>query len=173
MDLKEEILREHSKNQANYIAKWALEKHINFDALMQMFLSNSPILTQRSSYALSKCFDEAPNCIAPYIKELIDFLKKDSHIAVRRNILRFFDSYEIPQEYEGEILNYCFRYLLDKKELPAVKSYALTISAKLCKKYPDLINELKLIVEDHLGFAYPSFKVRVRRVFPGLLRTIR
>lgn len=168
MDLKEEILREHSKNQAYYIAKWALEKQSNFDALMQMFLSNTPVLTQRSAYALSKCFDINPNCIAPYVKQLIAFLKEETHIAVRRNVIRFFDSYTIPEDCEGELLDYCFLYLQNKKELPAVKAYALTISAKLCKKYPDLKNELILIVEDQLEYSSPSFRVRVRRVFGEL-----
>lgn len=169
MNLQEEILREHSKKQAENIAFWAMEEPHNFIELIELFFSNQKVLTQRAGYALSKCSDVNPKCMEAYLPRFLAFMNHGIHSSVKRNALRVFElTNEIPEELEGELLDNCFKYLQNSHEEIAVKALSLTIAGKLCEKYPDLKNELKLVVEDQIEYSNPSFKVRVKRIFASL-----
>jgi len=97
-------------------------------------------------------------------KKLVSNLKKPNlHDAVKRNTVRMLQSVSIPEKYEGEIMEICFKYIESPKEAVAVKAFSLAILEKLAKKYPEIIPEVKLLIEDQMPHQTAAFKTRSKK----------
>lgn len=165
MNLAEEILKEHSKPHALKIAAYACSSAKNFKELMKCFMSNEYRLAQRAAWSVSWAARERPEMITPYIKDLVAVLeKKDVPDAVIRNSLRVMEDIDIPEEHHGVVVNTCFNFL-EKPEYPlAIKAYSMTIISKLSKYYPEIKQELRLIIEENWEHAMPAFKARGKKI---------
>jgi hypothetical protein len=53
-------------------------------------------------------------------------------------------------------------------EAVAVKAFSLTVLGKLAKIYPDIMPELKLLIEDQLPNQTAAFKVRAKQILKTL-----
>jgi hypothetical protein len=62
----------------------------------------------------------------------------------------------------------CFRYVESPTEAVAIKAFALTILGKLAKKYPEIIAEIKLLIEDQLPHQSAAFKTRAKKLLKQL-----
>lgn len=160
MNIKEEILREHSKNQAQKVAAYIGKDKKRFSELMRLFLSENYRITQRSAWALSFCVDNCPDLFNPYIEEIVLNLKKDVSVAIRRNTVRILQKVDIPDEFLGITADACFHLLASKAEPIAVKAFSMTVLANICVRVPDLKHELKILIEDQLPYGSTGFKNR-------------
>ncbi len=173
MNIRTQLLVAHSKQNATYISNYIGNDNAKFSELMKLFLSNEYRVTQRAAYSLGISIDNFPTLIDPYIEVLIHNLDVDNlHVAVLRNTLRILQNIEIPIALEGKITNKCFDYLTSKDEPKAVKVFAMTIIANMAIKYPDLKNELKIIVEGLMEFGSPGILSRGKRTLLALEKII-
>ncbi len=165
MDLREEILKEHSKKQTNKIIKWVGNNQQKFDELVSLFLKGEYRVTQRAGWPLSYIAIEHPQLISKHLKKLLlNLKKKDLHNAVIRNTLRLLQFIKIPKALEGLAAEICFQLLNDKKQPVAVHVFAMSVIGNLCKNYPELKQELKLSIEAQLPYATTGYKARSRMV---------
>ena len=169
MNLREEILNEHSKAQCTKIVKWVGNSQQRFDELFYLFLNDEYRVVQRSAWPVSYCVDEYPELICKHWKKLMDNLKKPNlHDAVKRNSIRLMQAIELPEVYHGEIMDMCFTYLESPKESLAVKVFSMSVLGNLTKYYPEIKTELKLIIEDQLPHQSAGFKSRAKQVLKQL-----
>ncbi|MEQ6118433.1 hypothetical protein [Reichenbachiella sp. MALMAid0571] len=168
MNIQEQLLVEHSKANALYIAKYIGNDQGKFTELVDLFLGDDYRITQRAGHALSTAFDAYPELIEPHIDKIITNLQNDVNDAVKRNTLRVLQNKTIPEAQEGFLATKCFDYLLSSKEPVAIKVFAMTVLANLCVKYPDLKNELKTIVEDLMQSGTPGIISRGTSVLKKL-----
>lgn len=166
MNMRNEILKEHSRKQAEYIAQYALRSKENFDELFGYFTGDNVLLAQRASYALMVCTDERPGIILPYLGKLLKNLeRKDLHDAVKRNSMRVLQYIDIPARYRGRVAEAAFGFLADKKEPVAIRVFAMTVISNLSRVYPELGRELVLMIENELiegataGFKSRAYKI--------------
>ena len=158
MKLREEILKEHSKAQCTKIVNWVGINQQRFDELFTLFLQDEYRVTQRASWPLSYCVSANPVFINKQWKSLINNLKKpDLH-----------NDIEIPEKYQGEIMNICFTYLESPTEALAVKAFSMTVLANLAKLYPEIKTELRLLIEDQYPNQTAGFKSRAKKVLKQL-----
>lgn len=163
MDLKAAILKEHSKKQCERIVNYIGDDKLRFAQLMQLFFSGEYRVTQRAAWPISYCVQYHPSLINPYFKKLLLFVKRtDVHPAVERNILRLLQDAHIPVRWEGGVMDICFRYIADPAAASAPKAFALGVLKKLSKKYPDILPEIKVIVDERWDSETPAFKARAR-----------
>ena len=66
---------------------------------------------------------------------------------VKRNTLRTFQFNSIPEEVEGEFFDILLIYLTSLSEAVAIKAFSMTVARKICKKHPELAQELIPIIE--------------------------
>ena len=169
MKLREEILKEHSKAQCTKIVNWVGINQQRFDELFTLFLQDEYRVTQRASWPLSYCVSANPVFINKQWKSLINNLKKpDLHNAIKRNTIRLLQDIEIPEKYQGEIMNICFTYLESPTEALAVKAFSMTVLANLAKLYPEIKTELRLLIEDQYPNQTAGFKSRAKKVLKQL-----
>jgi len=76
MNLREEILQEHSKAQCNKIVNWIGDSQKRFDELFGLFLNDEYRVTQRAAWPLSYSVAAHPEFIKKNFSKLINNLKK-------------------------------------------------------------------------------------------------
>src|SRR5688572_12361732 len=149
MNLKEEILKEHSKTQCNKIVNWIGDSQKRFDELFELFLNGEYRVTQRASWPLSYSVIAHPEFIKKNFSKLINNLKKHGlHNAIKRNSIRLLQHVSIPKKFHGEIMNLCFRYVESPAEPVAIKAFSLTVLSNLSKQYPEILPEVKLLIRE-------------------------
>jgi hypothetical protein len=114
---------------------------------------------------LSYCVRRHPELIRPYFKPLLDHLAKGGlHVAVIRNALRLLQDVAIPEKYHGRVMSACFDFIQSPDTAIAVKAFSLTVLEHLAKDYPDILPELKLIIEEQWDQSTPAFRSRARKI---------
>lgn len=170
MDIKKELLKEHSKRQTTKIVNYIGNSPVRFKVLVKNFLDGPYRVTQRAAWPLSYCVQEHPNLINPHLKSILKMLdKKDAHVAVKRNIMRLLQDIEIPRQLYGILTDKCFM-LMDPKETIAVRVFSMSVLAKIAKQEPDLKKELRIVIEDQLPYASAGFLSRAKKVLREINR---
>ncbi len=96
---------------------------------------------------------------------LIKNLRKPGlHDSIKRNTVRLLQHIDIPAKQEGLIMEICFKYVEFPSESVAVKAFSLTILGKLAKKYPEIIPELKLIIDGQINHQSAAFISRAKKI---------
>lgn len=165
MDLRNQILSEHTKANCQLIVEWVGNDPARFDELFNLFLHDEYRVTQRAAWPMSYCAIAHPSLMKKNMGKLIRNLQKpDIHDSIKRNTLRLLQSADIPLKYEGIIMNTCFEYIENPKEAVAIKAFSLTILGRLAKKYPEIISEIKLLIEDQAPVQTAAFTSRAKKV---------
>jgi hypothetical protein len=171
MDLRHELLKDEmqSKRMAMRVADLACFSEDAFRELMDCFLAPDYRLSQRAAYSLGIAARERPELIAPYVNILVEQLRRtDVHDAVLRNSARILEEIDIPENFHGELLDTCFGLVQDRQIPIAVRAYSLTILYKLSKIYPEIRNELRVVIEENMPFEKPAFISRGRKILAKL-----
>jgi hypothetical protein len=169
MNLREEILKEHSRRQCLKIAGWIGNDKKRFAKLVDIFLHDEYRVVQRSALIVSYVADKHPGLIARNIHLLVNRLyDKEIHIAVKRNVIRVLQFIPVPQDLEAKVMNLCFGYLSDPNEAIAVRVFSMSVLANLAKQYPDIKNELEAVIKSQFKESSGGLKVRARNVLKEL-----
>ena len=169
MDIREALLREHSKSQCNKIVDYIGSDKKKFAELMRLFFGNEYRVTQRAAWPLSYCVQRHPELLTPYFDRLLNFLQMPGmHNAVTRNITRLLQGVKIPKKYHGRIMTICFNFISDINTPVAVKAFSLTILDNFLKGYPEIAPELKLTIEERWENETPAFRSRARKILRKL-----
>ncbi len=151
MNLREEILKEHSKAQCNKIVEWIGSSQKRFNELFHLFLQDEYRVVQRASWPVSNCVIAHPNLIINNLERLTNNLRKPNlHNSVKRNSIRLLQYVDIPEQFQGEIMEICFGYVASPIEPVAVKAFSITVLGNLAKQYPEIIPEIKVLIEEQL-----------------------
>ena len=171
MELKKQILKEHSKEQCNKIVNWVGSDKKKFNALFQLFLHSEYRVTQRAAWPLNYCVIAHPHFMEHNYEELLVNLNKPNlHDSIKRNTVRLLQAVNIPEKNEGVVMEICFKYLESPDEAVAIKAFSLSVLGRLAKKYPEIVPEIKLIIEEQLPHQSAAFKSRAKnfmKAFPS------
>lgn len=170
MDIKAELLREHSKPQAMKIVNYIGSDQSRFDELMELFLKGEYRVTQRAAWVLRFCAEEEPQLIIPHLKAMVDNLENPLHDSNKRNTIKVLTFVDIPEKLLGKLADICFDFLASPKEAIAIRVFSMQLLFKICQREPDLANELKLLIEDHYPHGSAGFKSSGRKILKGIAK---
>lgn len=171
MNIREELLRQqiHFKKHSIAITEFAASSDKNFKDLIDCFLSKDIRVAQRAAWSVSWAAEKYPEMVQPYIGVLVDQLKrKDVHNAVIRNSLRILEDVIIPEKFHGEVMDACFQFLQNRETAIAIKAFALTVLFNLSKIYPDIKNELRIIIEENMEYETAAYRSRGKKILTQL-----
>ena len=171
MNIRDALLKEeiHTKVQALAIAHHSCASDTNFNELMACFLSNDHRVAQRAARSVSWTSKEKPEMVLPYIGVLVQQMqRKDVHPAIVRNSLRILEKISIPEAFHGEVMDTCFSFVESPQTPIAIKAFALTTLFNLSKIYPEIKQELILIIENQIDNGSPAFKSRAKKILQQL-----
>ena len=165
MDICQPLRAEYSKRQTMAIVEFIGDDARRFAELMKVFFAGEYRLTQRAAWPMNYCAELHPQLIQPYLPKLLDCLQqKGAHDAVKRNIVRLLQYVEIPKKLRAKVYSHCVDLVDDPHEPIAVRVFAVTVAARIAKAEPALLNELQLIVRQHLPHTTIAFQKRARAV---------
>jgi hypothetical protein len=169
MDLRTELLREHSLRQRNKIIKYIGSDKKRFSELISLLLAGPYRITQRAAWPLSEIAINHPDLVYPHMNSLLKFAgKSDVHDAVKRNVVRLLQFIDIPRKFHGKVADLCFNFLSDKKQPVAVRVFSMTVLGNLAKNLPELGKEIAIIVNEQLPYSSAGFISRARRVLKAI-----
>lgn len=164
LSLKKLLEDSNSRSMCDSVLAWIGNSPKRFAELMDYVNGPDKLLQQRAAYPMSYAIENNPELIKPHYKTLLDLVKQDKpHAAIRRNILRALEYVDVPKKWQGLVMDTCFRFITDPKEKPAVKASCITVLGKLARKFPEILPEIKLIVEENWDHESAAFRARAKR----------
>lgn len=166
MNIEHELLAEHSKKQTAKVVEYVGDDAARFAELVRLFVGPVYRVSQRAAWAVSNCIERHPQLVKPHFKTLFEQLERDdSHVAVRRNVVRLLQFVEIPKRYEGRVFDVCYNLFENVAEPIAVRCFAMTVAVNIARDSPDLMAELKTVAANQPEKMSAGFRSRVRRHF--------
>lgn len=141
-ELKDALLREHSRKNSMSVVRMIEKDSSLLPILVEYLCGDEKLLVQRSATTANHYFERHPDKFHDYFKAFMDAAKKHLHPSVLRNFLRLLDIGEIPEEYEGMVLEMAYKNLLSERQPAAIRVFSLRAIVKLCEKHPSLTPEL-------------------------------
>lgn len=167
MNLREELLREHSKKQTIRIVDYVGDDKERFAELMNLFLTDVYRIGQRAAWPVSYCGSAHPELITPYIKKMLKNLNNPVHDSVKRNTVRVLQNFHIPKALQGLAVKQCMR-LVEGNEPIAIKVFSITLLGNIAKEHPELKHELKILIETQIPYASAGFLSRATKILKSL-----
>jgi hypothetical protein len=174
MNIREELLSDQtqSKALALRVRDFACASEENFGMLMECFVASDYTLAKRAAWSVRWAAESRPELIYPYINLLVGQLNRgEVHDAVIRNSLKILENVIIPEEFHGEVMDACFGFIQDRKSPIAVKAFSLSILFNLSKIYPEIRNELGIIIEENMEFETAAYRSRGAKILAFFKRT--
>ena len=150
MQLREELLSEHSKAKAIEISAYIGNDPERFKELVDLLIDGDVKMVQRASYAMSHCTDRFPWLAQPHLPRLIAFAKSPPHVSGKRNVTRLLQDCAMDEEVEGLAYELCWELARSPKEDIAVRACSLTVLGRIAMKYPELRTEVLGVAKDFM-----------------------
>ena len=171
MNLEKELSKKQSLARSNRILKYIGSDELRFKELVKLFFKGEYRMTQHAAWPMSYCIRNHPFLARPYLKKFVDCLSdRHSHPASRRNIVRLFQFVEIPKRLQGKLMNICFQFISSPDEAIAVKAFSLRVLENLSTIYPEILFELKSIIEARWVYESPAFRSRAKKILQKVER---
>ncbi len=148
-----------SVEMANQMAHYLSKNQTEIKSLLKGLTSKDIEKTKKAAWCLGKLGEVCPQGLEKHQSELLRILMdKSLHDAVYRNIFRVF-CFQIPTENnEGKFINLAISYFEDATNASAIRAFALKGLTPVLKKHPELIQEVKSIIEWSWDSASPGLK---------------
>ena len=164
MDLEKEILAVRSKEQVVKLVRWVGNDKMRFRQLMEYIFHGEAQLAKKSAWIIGHCAELHPALVSPWIQAIIKALRKRGvHDAVKRNMVRILQFTDIPRGLQGSVANLCFEFISSFEEPIAVRTFSMTVLAKIAWEEPMLWKEFEIVVRQMLPYATPAFRARAKK----------
>ena len=138
---------EASRANTDYIANWAGSNAERIADLVDIALNTDGQTAARALWALEKVAAAHHNILLPHISAIVAFLPRFTISGMRRIACKILMLTDVPQDFDGTIIDFCFRMLETPNEPIGVKANCLSLIANRLSDYPELKPELKAIVD--------------------------
>lgn len=117
-------------------------------------------VTRNALWSLTKATDEELASLHPMLHELIDKALNEENSSVRRLSMNIIVRLEMKEDdLRTDFLDFCLDHMQNPDEYPGIQSLCLKLAYKMCQFYPELMGELKRILES-MDMAYYSPALR-------------
>ncbi|WP_215224293.1 hypothetical protein [Echinicola shivajiensis] len=169
MDVLLHLQEGYSKTRSMEVVKYVGDDKDRFAHLFDVFVKSSYRISQRAAHPIALIVERNPVLLLPYYTEVIDLLKRsDVHDAVKRNIFRMLQNQDVPMKFEGEILDLAFAFLVDNKQPIAIRVFSMQVVFNLSVKYPEIKEELRIVLEDMLPYGSAGIRNRAKKILSKL-----
>lgn len=138
----------HNRRNTDLILAAINEDPSRMDELLELFFSKEKMICQRASWPIGNLGEKHPELLIPHFPALFKALENPLHDSVVRNIVRTWKEMDIPEEYEGEVFEKCFDYILSPKNAIAIRAFSVHTCTNIAHKYPELAEELIPVLEE-------------------------
>ena len=161
--LKENNSDINRKAWTNYI----LSNNIKLQDLIKLIHEDYPIAI-RFSWMLGDIAEQKPEAITTVVSYLFINREKIKIPNFNRLLTKMFYLVDIPKEIEGDAIDFMFKELMNPASIISTKRFAALALNKYCYQYPELKNELNIILQDQLGKSSASFDKLAKNIIENI-----
>ena len=123
-------------------------------------------------WGLTKANREELSQLQVILNELIDQAMQTENSSVRRLSLNIVERLEMSEDdLRTDFLDFCFEHMIDVEEFPGIQSVCMKLAFRMCKFYPELMDELKRTLEAmEIDYYKPAVKGVRSRILSGRLK---
>ena len=120
-------------------------------------------------WGLTKASDNELSELQLLMNELIDQAMKTENPSVRRLTLNVIERLKMKEEeLRTDFLDFCLEHLLNVEEFPGIQAVCAKLAFRMCKFYPELIDELMRTLEGmEIEYYKPAVKSIRNRILTG------
>lgn len=97
-----------------------------------------------------------PDLVKKQLPHIIKLLKQPNlHTGTIRSSIRLFQDLDLPEKYCAELFDICLAYAKSGMMPHGVRAFSINVLGLLCKKYPDLSQEVLLVMNELESFPQP------------------
>ena len=181
MNLRTELLREHSARHTQRLADYACSHPTALAELLQLFWYGEARERQLAADVLGWVGQRRPKWLVPHLPGLLAAAQPvpTPPPAVRRAVARLLQFVPVPEEWQALAFDTCLGMLRAPREPVAIRAYALTAAARLAGPYAELAAEVVATIENTLNTndsaalrsraarELPKLRLIGREVLPG------
>ena len=129
-------------------------------------------VTRSALWGLTKAGKEELSQLQVILNEFIDQAMRTDNSSVRRLSLNIVERLEMSEEdLRTDFLDFCFEHMIDVEEFPGIQSVCMKLAYRMCKFYPELMEELKRTLEAmEIDYYNPAVKCARSRILSGKLK---
>ena len=120
-------------------------------------------------WGLTKASDMELSELQLLMNELIDLAMKTENPSVRRLTLNVIERLKMKEEeLRTDFLDFCLEHLLNVEEFPGIQAVCAKLAFRMCKFYPELMDELIRTLEGmEIEYYKPAVKSIRNRILTG------
>jgi len=122
-------------------------------------------------WGLTKASKDELSQLQVIFNEIIDQAMQTENSSVRRLSLNVIERLEMNEDdLRTDFLDFCFEHMMDVDEFPGIQSVCMKLAVRMCKFYPELMDELKRTLEAmEIDYYKPAVKGVRNRILSGKL----
>ena len=138
----------------------------------QYAFSQDYLVARSALWGLTKASKEELSQLQVILNELINQAMQTENSSVRRLSLNIVERLEMKEDdLRTDFLDFCFDHMIDVEEFPGIQSVCMKLAYRMCKVYPELMDELKRTLEAmEIDFYKPAVKCVRSRILSGKLK---
>lgn len=151
------ISKENSKANAEFVGEILNRKPYLVEEVWKIFFELREPESRRAAWIIDKASEKNPEWILSHLPQLIELFPFFRHDAYKRHSLRMISRIHIPPEFDPDLVNFCFDWLLSPKEAVAVKFHCMNILYDISKRLPEIKRELLDTINIQIMEGTPGF----------------
>ena len=138
----------------------------------QYAFSQDYLVARSALWGLTKASKEELSQLQVILNELINQAMQTENSSVRRLSLNIVERLEMKEDdLRTDFLDFCFDHMIDVEEFPGIQSVCMKLAYRMCKFYPELMDELKRTLEAmEIDYYKPAVKCVRSRILSGKLK---
>ena len=138
----------------------------------QYAFSQDYLVARSALWGLTKASKEELSQLQVILNELINLAMQTENSSVMRLSLNIVERLEMKEDdLRTDFLDFCFDHMIDVEEFPGIQSVCMKLAYRMCKFYPELMDELKRTLEAmEIDFYKPAVKCVRSRILSGKLK---
>ncbi len=138
----------------------------------QYVFSEDYRVARSALWGLTKASKEELSQLHTILNELIDQAMTAENSSVRRLTLNIIERLDMKEDdLRTDFLDFCFEHMMDVEEFPGIQSVCMKLAFRMCKFYPELMDELKRTLEAmETDYYKPAVKCVRNRILNGRLK---
>lgn len=168
LHIEQQLITNMSKATITALVNFVGSNEDRFALLIELMRQDEVKLKERSAWVMSYCVEAFPFLIHPFWDQLFDIIEHTNNPGVLRNSVRAWQFCEIPEDFEGRVVDYCITAIGNPQAPIAQRAYAITVIERLIPKYPEIAQEVQAILLDLMEYSSAAIKSRGKQFLKQL-----
>jgi len=119
-----------------------------FEELILLAQGNKQPYAWRAAWLLSNAMKKNDKRLQSHVSTFINILPNapEGH---KRDLLNILRKMEVDEEQEGRLFDHCVTIWEHTNQIPSVRHNAFRIIVKIAKNYPELLDEIRFLTQEH------------------------